>query len=54
LLALIGAIHAQLNGANGSLRLVKEIRGRGFPASKDRVERLMRERGIRGRRYLLD
>src|SRR5258708_2900761 len=47
--ALIHAIHAQLKGAYGSPRMVKEIRGRGFPASKERVERLMRENGIRGR-----
>ena len=49
LLALIGVIHAQLKGAYGSPRIVKEIRGRGFPASKERVERLMRENGIRAR-----
>lgn len=49
LLALIRAIHAQLKGAYGSPRMVKEIRGRGFPASKERVERLMRENGIRAR-----
>ena len=29
--------------------MVKEIRGRGFPASKERVERLMRGNGIRAR-----
>jgi putative transposase len=49
LLALIRAIHAQLKGAYGSPRMVKQIRGRGFPASKERVERLMRENGIRAR-----
>jgi putative transposase len=49
LLALIRAIHAQLKGAYGSPRMVREIRGRGFPAGKERVERLMRENGIRGR-----
>ena len=49
LLALIRAIHAQLKGAYGSPRMVKEIRGRGFPAGKERVERLMRENGIRAR-----
>ena len=48
-LALIRAIHTQLKGAYGSPRMVKEIRGRGFPAGKERVERLMRENGIRGR-----
>jgi len=49
LLALIRAIHAELKGAYGSPRMVRELRGRGFPASKDRVERLMRENGIRAR-----
>jgi putative transposase len=49
LLVLIRAIHAQLKGAYGSPRMVKEIRGRGFPAGKERVERLMRENGIRAR-----
>ena len=49
MLALIRAIHAALKGAYGSPRMVKELRGRGFPASKPRVERLMREHGIRAR-----
>lgn len=49
LLALIRAIHAELKGAYGSPRMVRELRGRGFPASKERVERLMRENGIRAR-----
>ena len=49
MLALIRSIHAQLKAAYGSPRMVKEIRGRGFPAGKERVERLMRENGIRGR-----
>jgi len=38
-----------LNGAYGSPRMVRELRGRGIPASKERVERLMREHGIRAR-----
>jgi len=49
LLALIRSIHAELRGAYGSPRLLCELRGRGFPASKARVERLMRENGIRAR-----
>jgi putative transposase len=49
MLALIRAIHAELKGAYGSPRVVKEIRGRGFPAGKQRVERLMRENNICGR-----
>ena len=49
LLALIRAIHAELKGAYGSPRMVREMRARGFPAGKTRVERLMRENGIRAR-----
>ena len=49
LLALIRAIHAELKGAYGSPRMVGELRGRGFPAGKERVERLMRENDIRAR-----
>lgn len=49
MLALIQAIHAELKGAYGSPRMVRELRDRGFPASKERVERLMRENGIRAR-----
>jgi transposase InsO family protein len=49
MLALIRAIHAELKGAYGSPRITEELRARGFPAGKARVERLMRENGIRGR-----
>ena len=49
MLTLIRAIHAELKGAYGSPRMVRELRARGFPASKARVERLMRENGIRAR-----
>jgi Transposase and inactivated derivatives len=49
MLTLIRAIHAELRGAYGSPRMVKELRNRGFSASKERVERLMRENGIRAR-----
>ena len=49
LLALIRAIDAELRGAYGSPRMVLELRARGFPAGKERVERLMRENGIRAR-----
>lgn len=49
LLALIQAIHQELKGAYGSPRMVRELRARGFPAGKQRVERLMRENGIRAR-----
>jgi len=47
--ALIRAIHEVLKGAYGSSRMVRELRGRGFPASKERGKRLMREPGIRAR-----
>ena len=49
LLALIRVIHEELKGAYGSRRTVPELRARGFAASKARVERLMRESGIRAR-----
>lgn len=49
MLTLIRAIYAELKGAYGSPRITKELRDRGFPASKERVERLMRENGIRAR-----
>lgn len=49
LLELIRAIHVKFKGAYGSPRMVDELRDRGFPASKARVERLMRENGIRAR-----
>lgn len=49
MLALIRAIHAELKGAYGSPRMTRELRERGFPASEPRVERLMRENGIRAR-----
>jgi putative transposase len=49
LVALIRAIHAELKGAYGSPRMVRELRARGFPASKERVERLMRQHNIRAR-----
>ena len=49
LVAVIGAIDNELKGAYGSPRMVRELRGRGFTAGKERVERLMRENGIRAR-----
>jgi len=49
MLTLIRAIHAEYKGAYGSPRMVRELRARGFPASKERVERLMREHDIRAR-----
>ena len=49
MLALIRAIHAEFKGSYGSPRMVRELRLRGFPASKERVERLMQENGIRAK-----
>ncbi|GAC1568309.1 MAG: hypothetical protein NVS3B14_17110 [Ktedonobacteraceae bacterium] len=48
-LAVIRAIHTELKGAYGSPRMVRELRLRGFTAGKERIERLMRENGIRAR-----
>jgi transposase InsO family protein len=49
MIMLIKAIHAELKGAYGSPRMVRELRSRGFAASKERVERLMREHHIHAR-----
>ena len=49
LLALIRAIHAEVKHAYGSSRMTRALRKRGFAASETRVERLMRENGIRAR-----
>ncbi len=49
ILMLIQSIHAEYREIYGSPRMVRELRGRGFPASKERVERLMRENDIRAR-----
>lgn len=49
MLELIRGVHAQFKGAYGSPRMLKELRARGVPAAKSRVERLMRENGIRAR-----
>jgi len=49
LLARIGEIHEETKAAYGSPRIYLELKGRGIPVSKGRVERLMRENGLRGR-----
>ena len=49
LLLLIQSIHAEVKGAYGSPRMAREIRDRGYPAGKDRVERLMKAHNIRAR-----
>ena len=46
---LMQTIHAEVKCAYGSPRMLDELRGRGFRVSKTRVERLMREHGIRAR-----
>jgi len=45
----IQVIHAEVKKAYGSPRMVKELRVRGLPAGKERVERLMQENGIYGK-----
>ena len=47
--ALIWAIHAELKNAHGSPRMLRDLRTGGFSASKERVERLMRENQIHAR-----
>ena len=49
MLALIHSIDKELKHAYGSPRMVRELRDRGFPASQQRIERLMRENGIKAR-----
>ena len=49
MLALIRSIHKEFKGAYGAPRVVRELRNRQFSASKERVERLMRENGIHAR-----
>ena len=49
MLALIQVIHAEFKGAYGSPRPIRELRLRGFPASKERVERPMQENGIKAK-----
>lgn len=52
--ALMKAIHAEVRGAYGSRRMHRELQGRGHCIGLARVERLMRDNGIRAqhkRRY---
>ena len=49
LLKRIREIHEETKAAYGSPRIYQELKGRGIPVSKGRVERLMRENGLRGR-----
>ena len=49
MLALIRALYAELKGACGSPRRVRERRTRGFSARQERVGRLMRDTGIYAR-----
>ena len=48
-IALIKAIHAEVKGAYGSRRMHQELRGRGHRIGLTRVERLMRDNGVRAR-----
>ena len=49
LLAHIRAIHAQVKGEYGWLRMHKELLTRGIRVGKDRVRRLMQQHGIKAR-----
>jgi len=49
MLMWIQSIHLEFKEIYGSPRMVRELRSRGFPASKERVERLMRENNIHAR-----
>lgn len=49
MLTLIQTIHAEFKGSYGSPRMVRELRSRGYPAGKARVERLMQENGIKAK-----
>lgn len=54
MLELIRGVHTQFKGAYGSPRMFRELRARGVAVAKARVERLMRDNGIRAchkRRY---
>jgi putative transposase len=45
----IAAVHQRTKGRYGSPRVYRELRTKGRRVSRKRVERLMRERGIRGK-----
>src|SRR5438105_3796154 len=47
--ALMKAIHAEVKGAYGSRRMHHELKGRGHRIGLARIERLMRDNGIRAR-----
>jgi putative transposase len=49
LLTLIRAIHARTKGAYGSPRIYDELKDADHPVGKRRVERLMREHGLKAR-----
>lgn len=49
MLALIQSIHAEFKGSYGSPRMTRELRSQGYPASEERVARLMRENGIKAK-----
>jgi len=46
---VIKTIHAEVRGAYGSRRMHRELQGRGHPVGLSRVERLMRDNGVRAR-----
>ena len=49
MLTIVESIHVEYKGAYGSPRMTRELRNRGVPAGKTRIERVMSENGIRAR-----
>ncbi len=49
LLGIIKQIHQKSNKTYGSTRIVREVRKRGIKANHKRIERIMKEHGIRGK-----
>lgn len=49
LLVLVRSIYAEFKGAYGGPRIYRELKSRGYPVSKTRLQRLMQTHGIRAR-----
>ena len=49
LAAAVAAVHQRSRGTYGSPRVHRELKARGVPVSKKRVERVMRDNGLQGR-----
>lgn len=49
LLVLIRSVHGEVRGTYGAPRIYQELKSRGHPVSKARIQRLMHKHGIRAR-----